>query len=195
MSLTDARAGLLVDLEDDQAQGHLQRRGIGHVALHAFLDVVLRLLELVVHELEHRGLVEVLDREDRLEDALQPLAVLGHRPVAGVQEQVVAGLLNLDEVRHLRHFADLAVELANALVTGMRLSHARNLLLCSEPPGGEREARLCRTRRSHACATSHVAHPDRTCVCREAQAARPEDDALRDARRLDPRGRGSSPVR
>ena len=48
-----ARAGLLVDLEDDQAQRDLQRRGIGHVALHALVDVVLRRLELVLDELEH----------------------------------------------------------------------------------------------------------------------------------------------
>ena len=78
--LDRARAGLLVDLEHDQAQRHLQRRGIGHVALHALFDVVLRMLELVLHELQRRGLVEVLDREDRLEDALDALAVRGRGP-------------------------------------------------------------------------------------------------------------------
>ena len=47
-------AGILVDIEHDQAQRHLQRRGIGHVALTAFVDVVLRRLELVLDEFQHR---------------------------------------------------------------------------------------------------------------------------------------------
>jgi hypothetical protein len=73
-------AGDLVHLVDDQAQRDLQRRGIGHVARLAFLDVVLGLLEVVAHELEPRGAVEVLDGEDRLEDALDALAVGGLSP-------------------------------------------------------------------------------------------------------------------
>ena len=71
--LDGAGAGFLVGFEHDQAQLDLQRRGIGHVALDAFLDVVLRLLELVGDVLEHGALVEVLDREDRLEDRLDAL--------------------------------------------------------------------------------------------------------------------------
>jgi hypothetical protein len=47
MSLTDGRR-FLVDIEHDQAQRHLQRRGIGHAALAALVDVVLRLFQLVV---------------------------------------------------------------------------------------------------------------------------------------------------
>ena len=48
------------------------------------------------------------------------------RPPLGsstMQELVVGCLLNLDEVRHLRDFRDLAEELANALAAGERLSH------------------------------------------------------------------------
>ena len=74
------RAGVLVDIEHDQAQRHLQRRGIGHVALLAFVDVVFRLFELVLDELQHRVLVEVLDREDRLEHALDAFAIGGFAP-------------------------------------------------------------------------------------------------------------------
>ena len=48
-----------------------ERRGEGHAALLALLDVVLRLLELVLDELERGPLGEVADREDRLEDLLQ----------------------------------------------------------------------------------------------------------------------------
>jgi hypothetical protein len=46
-------AGLLVDIEHDQAQRHLERRGIGHAALAALVDVVFRRLELVADEFEH----------------------------------------------------------------------------------------------------------------------------------------------
>ena len=42
-----ARAGVLVDVPDDEAQRHLERRGEGHAALLALLDVVFRLFELV----------------------------------------------------------------------------------------------------------------------------------------------------
>ena len=51
--LDGLRAGFLVDIEHDEAQRHLQRRGIGHVALPALLDVVFRRIELVAHEFEH----------------------------------------------------------------------------------------------------------------------------------------------
>jgi hypothetical protein len=117
------RARILVHVEHDEPERHLERRGIGHVAALAFLDVVLRLFELVFHEFEHRRLVEVLDREDRLEDALDPLAVGGLRAVARVQEQVVGAFLNLDEVRHLQHFADLAEILADTFLAEEGRSH------------------------------------------------------------------------
>ena len=66
-------AGLLVHIEHDQAQLHLQRRGKGHVALLALVDVVLRRLELVAHELKRRAAGEIGDRKHRLEDGLQAL--------------------------------------------------------------------------------------------------------------------------
>src|SRR5262249_36256017 len=40
-----------------------------------------------------------------------------------LQELVVGRLLNLDEVRHLGHFLDLAEELSDPLATGKRLRH------------------------------------------------------------------------
>jgi hypothetical protein len=39
------RLGVLVDIEHDQAQRHLERRREGHVALPALVDIVLRRLE------------------------------------------------------------------------------------------------------------------------------------------------------
>ena len=47
-----AHAGQIVDIPNDQAQGHFQRRGIGDAALLAFFDVVFRFVELVMHEFE-----------------------------------------------------------------------------------------------------------------------------------------------
>jgi hypothetical protein len=71
--LDRAGAGFFFQFEHDQAQLDLQRRGIGHVALDALLDVVLRVFEFVRDVFEHRALVEVLDREHRLEDRLDAL--------------------------------------------------------------------------------------------------------------------------
>ena len=48
-------AGFLVHIEHDEAQRHFERRGIGHGALLALLDVVFRLLEVVVDIFEQRG--------------------------------------------------------------------------------------------------------------------------------------------
>jgi hypothetical protein len=131
-------AGILVHIEHDQPQGDLQRRGIGHVALLALLDVVFRMLELVADELQHGGLVEVLDREHRLEDPLNALAILRGSGVAALQEKVIRALLHLDEVWHLRDFADFAEELPNALPSGKDLAHVhpRSISACHAPQGG-----------------------------------------------------------
>ncbi len=121
------RAGLFVDVEHDQAQLDLERRGEGHVALHALVDVVLRRLELVAHELERRAAREVGDREHGLENGLQAVIV---RTAAGRlldhQEVVVGTLLDLDEVRHFRHFADVTELLTNPLTAVEGLSHVRS---------------------------------------------------------------------
>ena len=58
-------------LVDDELQRRLQRSGVGHVALDALLDGVLRLAERVAHELEREVLVDVGDREQVLEDPLE----------------------------------------------------------------------------------------------------------------------------
>ena len=76
--------GVFVDVENDQAQGDLQRCRIGHVALLTFFNVVLRLLKLVFHELQDCRLVEILNRKYRLEDAHDAFAVKRLGLVAGV---------------------------------------------------------------------------------------------------------------
>src|SRR5262249_34702423 len=85
------------------------------------VDVVLRRLELVAHELELGGVGEVGDWKHRLEHGLQTLVRAAAVRLLDEQELVVGRLLNLDEVRHLGDFLDLAEELADALATGERL--------------------------------------------------------------------------
>ena len=70
--LDGARAGLGIDVPDDQLDGHLERRGERHAAFVALVDRVLGFAERVADELQGRGFVEVLDREHRAEHALQP---------------------------------------------------------------------------------------------------------------------------
>ena len=116
-----------IHVEHDQPQRHLQRRGVSHAALAAFVDVELRLLEFVAHELQQRDLREVGNRKHRFENRLQSLV---GTPALGFGDQkklVVGGLLHLDEIGHYRGFADVSEKFANPLATGelprRRLSH------------------------------------------------------------------------
>ncbi len=113
-------ARFFLGLKDDQAQLDLQRRGIGHVALDAFLNVVLRVLELVGDVFQDGALVEVLDREHRLEDRLDALVVAQARARLALQELLIRSALNLDQVRHLHGFGDAPEAVANALLAGKR---------------------------------------------------------------------------
>ncbi len=135
-------AGLLVDIEHDQAQRHLQRRGKGHAALAALVDVVFRRLEFIADEFQHRGPGKIRDREHRAEHRLQTLV----RPASGRlvdhQELVIGRLLNLDEVRHLRHFPDVSEELANPFATCECLLRHRGLSF-RRPQGANPPKRGC----------------------------------------------------
>ena len=121
--LDGAGAGLLVDIEHDQAKRHLERRGEGHATLLALLDVVFRLLEGIADELELGALAEVPDREHGAEHGLQPLVEAPAFRLVDHQELIVGLLLNLDEVRHLRHFVDVPEKLTISLVTVRLLRH------------------------------------------------------------------------
>src|SRR5208282_4692135 len=110
------RAAAVLDVPDDELNLDLERGGVGHAALMAFLDVILGRAELVGDELERRGLVEILDRKHRLEDRLQADvgAVLGRD--ADLEEVVIRALLNLDQIRNLDDLLDLAERAANAKI-------------------------------------------------------------------------------
>ena len=132
-------AGILIEVPDDQPQRHLQRGGEGHAALDALLDVVFRLFQLIVDELQPAAAGEIVDREHRLENFLQSRlgpAVRGH---VHLQERFIAGPLDVDQVGHWRYFGDPAKALADALLTRKGLRdrvHANPCLLagfCSHP--------------------------------------------------------------
>ena len=115
---------LRVDLEDDQAQRDPERRGVGEVALAAFLDVELGLLQRIADVFERGGAREVLDREDRLEGPLetgaQPLLLARTR----LHEAFIGRALHLDEVGQRDHLLDPAEVLPNALTSRVRRRHA-----------------------------------------------------------------------
>src|SRR6516225_1672602 len=116
-------AGFLIGIEYDEAQRDFERRGIGHAALPAFVDIVFRRLEFVFDEFEHRSVGEVGNREHRLEDGLQAFVRPAALRLLHQQKLVVGRLLNLNEVRHLPDFLDFSEKLSYALPTSKRLRH------------------------------------------------------------------------
>ena len=119
--LDGPRGGVGIDVEHDEAQGHLQGRGIGHAALAALVDVIFRRFELIFDEFEQRGVGEIGDRKHRFEDGLQ--AFVGTTALRLVDEQklVVGGFLNFNQIWHFRDFADVAEKFANTLAAVERL--------------------------------------------------------------------------
>ena len=126
-------AGIFVYIEHDEAQRHLKWRAVGHVTLLTFLNIVFRLFELVLDVFKHGGLIEIFDRENRLENACDTFTIGGGLGVAGIQEQIVRGFLNLDEVRHLQHFADFAVIFTQTFLAKEGLCHVSCHLSCLLP--------------------------------------------------------------
>ena len=133
MSLTERAWVSGIDVEHDEAQRHLERRGVGHAALAALVDVVFRRLVFVFYEFELRGLREIRDREHRLEDRLQALVRTTALRRVHEQELIVGGLLHLDQVRHFADFLDVAKDLANTLAAGECLRHVAPQF-CLSPP-------------------------------------------------------------
>ena len=130
-----AGAGVLIDVPDDQAEDHLERRGIGHAPLDALLDVVFGLLELVIDELEPAAAGKIVDRENGLEDFLQPGMEAGIGGDMHLQERLVGGALDVDQVRHRRHLGNAPEAAADTLLAGERLKdRAHSLSCCPKKP-------------------------------------------------------------
>ncbi len=108
-------ACILVNLEHDQTQRDLQRRGIGQPALDTLVDVIFRFLELVGYEFQAGRLGKIRDREHGPEDTLQSgiVALIGGN--VRHQELLVGRALDLDKVGHRDNLADATETVANAL--------------------------------------------------------------------------------
>ncbi len=134
--------GLLVVVDDLEPQGDLERDREGHPAVVALLDRVLGIAEVVAVELQRGVPVVVLDREDRLEDRLQPVLVAPLGRDLLLEKLLVGLLLDLDEVRDLddrRDLAEVLTDPAPALdvarhtpsaprATGLGSTHRRHVL-------------------------------------------------------------------
>ena len=123
--------GGFINIKHDQTQGNFQRRGIGHVARLALVHVILRLFQLVLDEFKHGGLIEVLDREHRLERALNAFAIQRLVTVARAQEQIIGRFLNLNQVRHFQNFTNFAEITADSFLANVSLRHVRRNLSIS----------------------------------------------------------------
>ena len=103
-----ARPLLLVDvLVDDELQRRLERRRVGHVALDALLDGVLRLAEGVANELEREVLVDVGDREQVLEDPLEADVLAVVRGGIQLQQRLEGARLDVEEMGHFHPLVEL----------------------------------------------------------------------------------------
>src|SRR5262249_52616636 len=135
-------AGLLVGVPYDETNDHLDGRGVSHATLAALIDVVFGLLEVIRDELKRRGLGEVLDREDALEDALEPDVLALIERYILLQKLLVALLLDVDQVGDVDDLRDLREALPNAEIV---LNDGCHLPLISSgrprppnPPGATR---------------------------------------------------------
>ncbi len=115
--LHGAGSGLFVHIKDDQSQSHLKRRGKGHSALLAFLDVVFRIFEFVMDEFQLGAFGKIRNRKNGFEHSLKTL----FRPTAfgilNYQKLIIGMLLHLDQVGHCCHFQDAAKLLPYASAT------------------------------------------------------------------------------
>ena len=110
------RAGVFVHIKYDQTQRHLQRRAVGHVTLLTFLDIIFWLFKIIADKFKHTGLVEILDRKDRLKDTLYTFTIHRDRLISGRQEQFIGRLLHFNQIGHLQDFTDFAIIFADAFL-------------------------------------------------------------------------------
>ena len=116
-------AGVDIDIKHDEAQRHLERGSVGHTALAALIRVVFRRLERVLHKFKKRGAGKITNGEYRLKYCLKAVLDPATDRFLNLEKLVIGGLLNLNEVRHNRYFADMPEELAHTLPSGEGLSH------------------------------------------------------------------------
>ncbi len=117
-----ARFGIGIDFEHDQAQRDAHRGGVSNPALAAFVRVEFGRLQLVIHEIKLGGARKIADREYAAQRLFKARDIADRRVRA--QELLIALALNLDQVRHLHDFVDVAENLADAALCGAGLAQA-----------------------------------------------------------------------
>jgi len=80
------------------------------------INVILRLLQMVADELQRRRLVEVADREHRLEHTLKAEVLTLLRRDVRLEELLVGLLLDVDEIGNVDDLRDLGEGLPHAEV-------------------------------------------------------------------------------
>src|SRR3972149_4040308 len=90
----------------------------------AFLDIVLGLAQRVADELQGCGLVEVFDRENRLENLLETETLALRRRHCPLQKKLVGILLNLDQIGKIYNLPDSSETAAKSQVIGNLIRHA-----------------------------------------------------------------------
>ena len=104
-------AGLVVG----QADQHLERRGIGHIALAALRQRVLgRLVQRVIDELELQVAIKIINRRNVIEDLAEIL----------LEKTLVRILLNLDQIGHLHNFFDAGEGLADSALSKLHVMNS-----------------------------------------------------------------------
>ena len=99
-----AHAREFVNIPNNQAQSHLQRRSICDSPLLTFLHIIFWFVEFVMHELKRGGVRKVLYRKYGLKDFLQPVIATCASIGIALKKILVRILLHFDQVWH---FCDL----------------------------------------------------------------------------------------
>ena len=117
--------GFFIDIKHNQSQRHLKRTAVGHVTLLTFLDIIFWLFKIIADKFQHAGLVEILDRKDRLKNTLYTFTIHRDRLISGRQEQFIGRLLHFNQIGHLQDFTDFAIIFAQTFLAKEALSHGR----------------------------------------------------------------------
>ena len=117
---------VFIDVPHNQAQRHTQRRGIGHAALDAFINVVFGLVQLVLHEFQFATAGKIFDRENRLQNFLQAgIGSFGCRN-AYLKKLTVGALLYFNQIGHRCYCRNSSKILAYTLPSCKGFDHYRS---------------------------------------------------------------------
>ena len=80
-----AQTALLINIKDGQTEGNFQRSSIGQATLLTFLNVILRLFQLIEHEVEFGTIGKIADWKYGTENLIQTRGAI----LIGLQEDII----------------------------------------------------------------------------------------------------------